>query len=365
MDKPDSPESLTAAECAARTGLTVRALRVYEEYGLISPRRSPGGWRLYGPEDLVKLNTIMVLKTAGLSLTQIGEVTRAGSLAPSLREILEIQLETWKLRQADAARGQAVVETALQRLAILECLSLDDLCNLIRSLEMNPEPPPNSQAGHETDEVHLDASVLDRYVGTYAPDGGEFGLYTITRVEHKLIFQATGQPSLDLVPASDTEFLMPVVDAQISFQVNEGNLAAALVLRQHGVEVTGVKVDTAEAERMKAHLAERIEQKVAVPGSAEALRWLAEGIQAGRLDYDRISPALAQVMRKQLPRLQLLSSYLGAITSVEFEGVGGQGWDVYKVQRERGAAQWRIALRSDGVIVGALATLTSPMTVGP
>jgi hypothetical protein len=32
-------EWLTAAECALRTGLTVRALRVYENYGLITPGR--------------------------------------------------------------------------------------------------------------------------------------------------------------------------------------------------------------------------------------------------------------------------------------------------------------------------------------
>ena len=36
-------EWLTAAECAARTGLTVRALRVYENYGLITPGRSAAG----------------------------------------------------------------------------------------------------------------------------------------------------------------------------------------------------------------------------------------------------------------------------------------------------------------------------------
>ena len=36
-------EWLTAAECALRTGLTVRALRVYENYGLITPGRSAAG----------------------------------------------------------------------------------------------------------------------------------------------------------------------------------------------------------------------------------------------------------------------------------------------------------------------------------
>jgi DNA-binding transcriptional MerR regulator len=55
---------LTIAECACRTALTIRALRLYEDYGLITPGRSPGGWRQYGPGDLVRLNMIILLKTA-------------------------------------------------------------------------------------------------------------------------------------------------------------------------------------------------------------------------------------------------------------------------------------------------------------
>jgi MerR HTH family regulatory protein len=66
MESVDPSEFLSAADCASRTGLTVRALRVYEEFGLIAPRRSAGGWRQYGPRDLMKLNTIALLKTAGL-----------------------------------------------------------------------------------------------------------------------------------------------------------------------------------------------------------------------------------------------------------------------------------------------------------
>ena len=55
MESVDPSEFLSAADCASRTGLTARALRVYEEFGLIAPRRSAGGWRQYGPHDLMKL----------------------------------------------------------------------------------------------------------------------------------------------------------------------------------------------------------------------------------------------------------------------------------------------------------------------
>ena len=69
-------EWLTAAECALRTGLTVRALRVYENYGLIKPGRSAAGWRRYGAQELLKLNEIGLLKVLGLTLNQIRDLTR-------------------------------------------------------------------------------------------------------------------------------------------------------------------------------------------------------------------------------------------------------------------------------------------------
>lgn len=76
-----------------------------------------------------------------------------------------------------------------------------------------------------------------------------------------------------------------------------------------------------------------------------------------------MSPAFAQVIRRQLPRLQPISSYLGDIQSIEFQGVGKAGWDVYDVRREQGSQRWRIAVGSDGKILGAIVVLTSPLPV--
>ena len=76
VDSDGSAEKLTASACAARTGLTVRALRVYERSGLLNPPRARSGWRQYGRRELTRLNTICVLKTAGLTLAQIRVVLR-------------------------------------------------------------------------------------------------------------------------------------------------------------------------------------------------------------------------------------------------------------------------------------------------
>src|SRR5262245_42520119 len=92
-DLDGKDEGLTAAEGAARTGLTVRALRVYEDYGLIAPKRTAGGWRWYGKAELVRLNTIGLLKTAGLTLAQIRQVTTLSGHGPSLRHVLQMQVD--------------------------------------------------------------------------------------------------------------------------------------------------------------------------------------------------------------------------------------------------------------------------------
>jgi MerR family transcriptional regulator, thiopeptide resistance regulator len=131
VDPEGTEEKLTAAACAARTGLTVRALRVYERSGLLDPPRARSGWRQYGPRELTRLNTVCVLKTAGLTLAQIRAVLHHRD--PPLQEILQAQIENWNRKQADADRGKRTAETALQQLQTHQALNVDVLCELIRS----------------------------------------------------------------------------------------------------------------------------------------------------------------------------------------------------------------------------------------
>jgi hypothetical protein len=219
----------------------------------------------------------------------------------------------------------------------------------------------------EAEDAIIEPAVLDRYVGFYAPHNGEFGFYTITRDETKLIMQITGQPPVDLYPVGEAEFSVKVVDAQITFVVGADSQVTRLVLRQSGVEIRAERIDAATAEGFRAKLAARIEQKAPTPGSEEALRRLIAGTRAGTPNYAEMSPGFAQVVQRQLSRLQPISSYLGDIQSIEFQGVGSAGWDVYDVRREQGSQRWRIAVGTDGKILGAIVVLTSPMpvTLGP
>ncbi len=72
----DEPRLLRIKEVAAETGLTTRAIRYYEEIGLLEPAaRSDGDYRLYDASDLERLRFIKSLRDdAGFSLAQIGQL---------------------------------------------------------------------------------------------------------------------------------------------------------------------------------------------------------------------------------------------------------------------------------------------------
>jgi DNA-binding transcriptional MerR regulator len=74
---PETQERLLRIqEVAAETGLTTRAIRYYEEVGLLEPAaRSDGAYRLFDASDLERLRFIKELRDdAGFSLAQIGQL---------------------------------------------------------------------------------------------------------------------------------------------------------------------------------------------------------------------------------------------------------------------------------------------------
>ncbi len=134
MAKLRKTNALRASECARRMGLTVRALRVYERYRLIVPRRSSKGWRLYGPAELTRLAAIAALKGLGLTLAQIRETLTGKS--PSLACILRVQLEIWRSRKAATDKVVRQIDAALGKLQDHERLSIDELSTLLRNIDM-------------------------------------------------------------------------------------------------------------------------------------------------------------------------------------------------------------------------------------
>jgi DNA-binding transcriptional MerR regulator len=79
---------LSPAEAAQRLGVSAKALRVYEERGLLRPLRSHSGWRCYGPEEMARANQIVALRDLGLGLAAVKRVLDGdvAALEPALAQ---------------------------------------------------------------------------------------------------------------------------------------------------------------------------------------------------------------------------------------------------------------------------------------
>ncbi|OWT80557.1 MULTISPECIES: MerR family transcriptional regulator [unclassified Achromobacter] len=87
MTKPDDLQVI-ASEAARRLGVSIKALRLYEQHGLVTPGRSTAGYRLYGPDDMARAGEVVALRALGLSLAQVAAVLdgTSESLEAALRE---------------------------------------------------------------------------------------------------------------------------------------------------------------------------------------------------------------------------------------------------------------------------------------
>ncbi|RDI68090.1 MerR family transcriptional regulator [Nocardia pseudobrasiliensis] len=72
---PDSDRAVYAISVAADlAGIGIQTLRLYEQHGLITPVRSPGGTRRYSGDDLARLHRITALVERGVNLAGIGRI---------------------------------------------------------------------------------------------------------------------------------------------------------------------------------------------------------------------------------------------------------------------------------------------------
>lgn len=89
----DPPLTFTITELAAEFDITPRAIRFYEEAGLLEPGRK-GRNRVYSPRDRTRLKLTLRGKRLGLALQEIKQLVdmydSRASAAPQLRAFLTI-----------------------------------------------------------------------------------------------------------------------------------------------------------------------------------------------------------------------------------------------------------------------------------
>jgi DNA-binding transcriptional MerR regulator len=123
-----SAQFLNPAEAARRLGVSAKALRLYEQRGLIAPVRTAAGWRAYGPDEMARVAEIAALRELGLSLSQVARVLGGDSesLEPALaahqtalegrvHQLVDAVDKVRRLR-ADLSGGRAPAARELARL---------------------------------------------------------------------------------------------------------------------------------------------------------------------------------------------------------------------------------------------------------
>ncbi|MDB5529208.1 MAG: MerR family transcriptional regulator [Devosia sp.] len=123
-----SNQFLNPATAAQQLGVSAKALRLYEQRGLVTPSRTAAGYRAYGPDEMARASEIVALRALGLSLAQVARVLAGDpqGLEPALamhQAALESRIrdlagtaESVRQLRADLAQGKSPAAGELARL---------------------------------------------------------------------------------------------------------------------------------------------------------------------------------------------------------------------------------------------------------
>lgn len=130
---------LRIGELAQQSGVSAKALRLYEQRGLIRPSaHSAAGYRLYGPEALQRLLQVLVLKRSGFSLAEIGGLL--GRNPELAADVLGTRIRRLERDLADKAQALNVLRQVAHRVTSSSTLTTDELLesiNMTNKLEVD------------------------------------------------------------------------------------------------------------------------------------------------------------------------------------------------------------------------------------
>ncbi len=139
---------LGVAEVGRRTGLSRKALRHYEELGLVEPAsRTDAGYRRYDGEALRRIELVNRAKVLGLRLSEAKEFLHVaegccGDHHPELAALVEAKLAETEQRIAELHALRGTLHSVLDRLASNEGLHRceEALCTCRTPLTIGPKP---------------------------------------------------------------------------------------------------------------------------------------------------------------------------------------------------------------------------------
>ena len=138
-------KKMTSGEIAKKAGVSQKAVRLYDEKGLLKPSDySEGNYRLYDKEALQVLEKIVALKQIGFSLEEIRDNLIKGE-AGNVEEALRIQLKAMEEKRYQIDKVIDSIGRTLERKGAK--LDWDDVAEIVQNVSID----------QKADEWHWDA----------------------------------------------------------------------------------------------------------------------------------------------------------------------------------------------------------------
>lgn len=145
-------------ELAKETGLSVRALRHYDDLRLLRPsERSEAGYRLYATADVRRLYRIVALRQLDFSLEEIGSLLEEGE--PDLAETARRHLERVERNLESQTRLRRRLAPMVEALERAEQPSIDEFIEATEVTSVNQQEDQWAELSHP-DTVYFEERIL-------------------------------------------------------------------------------------------------------------------------------------------------------------------------------------------------------------